>query len=138
MGDESFWTQSLFHAELSNLVSKLSLSSYDVLGQSWGGMMGSTFAGGQPKGLRKLVLSNSPATGEAWDNAYNDYRKELPEEIQDTLEKHENAGTTQSSEYASMMEIFYGKHFCKIIPFPDECQASFDWGAKDNTVTMTM
>jgi L-proline amide hydrolase len=101
-------------------------------------MMGSTFAGGQPKGLRKLVLSNSPATGEAWDIAYNEYRKELPQEIQDTIQRHEDAGTTQSSEYAKTMDIFYQKHFCKIVPFPDECQTSFDWGAKDNTVALTM
>ena len=43
-GDESFWTEELFHNELNNLVEKLGLleseKGYDVLGHSWGGMMG--------------------------------------------------------------------------------------------------
>ncbi|KUJ13707.1 proline iminopeptidase [Mollisia scopiformis] len=137
MGDESFWTESLFHAELTNLISKLSLHSYDVLGHSWGGMMASTFAGSQPKGLRKLILSNTTATGDAWDEAYAEYRRKMPQDIQETMKKHEDDGTTHSVEYKEMMDVFNEKHFCKKLPFPD-FQTSLEWKAKDMTVSLTM
>lgn len=138
MGDETFWTESLFHSELSNLISQLSLSSYDILGHSWGGMMASTFAAARPQGLRKLVLSNVAATSDAWDNAYDEYRRELPREIQDTMKTHEDAGTTASLEYQEVIGIFNKKHFCSIVPNPEEFQASLDWRAKEQTVTLTM
>ncbi len=42
------------------MVEKLGVAEkgYDVIGHSWGGMFGSTWAGTRPKGLRKC---NSPA-----------------------------------------------------------------------------
>ena len=93
-GDESFWVEKLFIDELLNLIKSLGLdeSGYDVLGHSWGGMMGSTFAGLRPKGMRKLVLSHAPADLAAWEKAYGEYRKAMPQEVQDTLKKHEDAG----------------------------------------------
>lgn len=100
--------------------------------------MGSTFAGNQPEGLRRLVLSNAPATFKGYEDAYNEYRKDLPQEVQDTLSKHEEAGTLLDPEYAQMMAVFNKKHFCTISPYPLHCQMSFEWEAKDNTVGMTM
>ncbi len=43
-GDEAFWTVELFIEELDNLVDYLGLRTrgYDVLGQSWGGMLGTS------------------------------------------------------------------------------------------------
>ncbi|HTB08663.1 MAG TPA: alpha/beta fold hydrolase, partial [Acidimicrobiales bacterium] len=51
-----FWTVDLFLDELNNLLEALGVrSSYDLLGQSWGGMLGAEHAIRQPEGLRKLV-----------------------------------------------------------------------------------
>lgn len=62
----------------------------------------------------------------------------MPQEVQDTLQKHEAAGTTESKEYEEMMLIFFKKHMMRIIPFPEDFQTSFTWGEKDTTVTLTM
>ena len=62
-GTEEFWTVQLFLDELSSLLAHLGIAdNYDVLGQSWGGMLGAEHAITRPKGLRKLILSNSPAS----------------------------------------------------------------------------
>ncbi len=50
-------------------------------------MVGSTFAATHPKGLRKLILSNAPADLPAWIRAYNEYRKELPKDVQEIIQK---------------------------------------------------
>ena len=50
-GDGEFWTVSLFLAELDNLLQHLGIQDdYDLLGQSWGGMLGACHAIKQPKG----------------------------------------------------------------------------------------
>jgi proline-specific peptidase len=141
MGDEEFWTEDLFHRELSNLLNKLGLdeSGYDLVGHSWGGMMASTFAGQQPKGLHRLILSNSPASLPPWINAYLDYRKRLPQEIQDAMQKHEDAGTEDSEEYQGiMLNEFFKRHMCSVTPWPEEFARSFEWAGKDRTVDLTM
>lgn len=58
----SLWTEDIFFAQLHQLLSHLNISTYDILGSSWGGMLGSAFAATKPPGLRKLVLSNSAAS----------------------------------------------------------------------------
>ena len=62
----------------------------------------------------------------------------MPQEIQDTLQKHEDAGTTKSNEYEEMMMLFYEKHMMRIVPFPKDFQTSFEWSEKDMTVVLTM
>ncbi|KAG0651859.1 L-amino acid amidase [Hyphodiscus hymeniophilus] len=140
-GDEDFWTEELFHLELSNLMSALGLdeSGYDLVGHSWGGMMGSTFAAKNPKGLRKLVLSNAPATMQSWIDAYNLYRSQLPQELQDALKRCEDSGTEQGDEYQGiMMNEFYKRHMMSLTPWPEEFLKAFEWAGKDDTVTSTM
>lgn len=62
MGDESFWTIDLFLSELDNLLAHLKIEEYDLLGQSWGGILANEHAAHQPKGLKKLILANTPAS----------------------------------------------------------------------------
>ena len=141
-GDEVFWTEQLFIDELFNLITKLGLDegqkSYDVLGHSWGGMMGSTFAGLRPRGLRRLILSHAPADLDMWTRAYLDYRRAMPQEVQDTMQKHEEAGTIKDPEYEAAMMEFLKKHCCIVDPFPEEFTTSFNWVEEDDTVAFTM
>jgi L-proline amide hydrolase len=61
----------------------------------------------------------------------------LPPEVQDALERHEAAGTTDSPEYEQAVMRFYERHLCRI-PFPDALQRTFDQLAEDPTVYHTM
>jgi L-proline amide hydrolase len=133
-----FWTVELFRRELSNLVEQLGIAaSYHVLGQSWGGMLGMEHALEHPTGLRSLVVANSPASLELWVSEANRLRGLLPPEVQDALERHEAAGTTDSPEYEQAVMRFYERHLCRI-PFPDALQRTFDQLAEDPTVYHTM
>lgn len=58
-----FWTEQLFLDELDNLLRHLGIQDdYILLGQSWGGMLSARHASKQPKGLKKLIISESPAS----------------------------------------------------------------------------
>jgi L-proline amide hydrolase len=133
-----FWTVDLFCRELIALVAHLGISErYHVLGQSWGGMLGMEHAVANPSGLRSLVVANSPASMELWVSEANRLRTLLPPEVQDTLTRHEEAGTTDSEEYEAAVMVFYERHLCRI-PFPDGLQRTFAQLAEDPTVYHTM
>ena len=134
-----FWTPRLFLDELENLLRHLKIADrYHVLGQSWGGMLGAEYAVTQPKGLRALVIANSPASMELWVREANRLREALPPEVQATLLKHELAGTTDHPEYKRAVRVFYDRHVCRITPWPDEVARTFKAIDDDPTVYMTM
>ena len=138
-GDGSFWTVDLFNDELNRLTAHLGIADrYDVLGQSWGGMLGAEHAVRQPKSLRRLVIANSPASLKTWVEEANRLRRDLPQDVQDTLTRHEEAGTIDSDEYQQASAAFYAQHVCRIVPMPPEVQRTFDAIAADPTVYHTM
>ncbi|KAJ7649294.1 proline-specific peptidase [Mycena rosella] len=139
MGDVSFWTEQLFLDELDNLLRHLGIQDdYDLLGHSWGGMLGSRHAVAQPEGLKHLVLSSSPADMGLWIKAQNGLRTKLSQDVQDTLDKHERDGTTESAEYQAAVSVFYARYLCRIDPMPEPLVEGLGWIEKDPTVYLTM
>lgn len=138
-GDTTFWTFALHIAELENLKSHLKIQDFYLLGQSCGGMEAVEYAvDHQPKGLKKLIISNSPAAMPTWSKACNGLRAALPQDVQDALDKHEKEGTTASKEYEEATIAFYRRHLCRVDPFPPEIEASLAGVAADPTVYNTM
>jgi hypothetical protein len=88
--------------------------------------------------LRTGVAHNSPASIPLWINEANRLRRLLPKQVQETLARHEDAGTTDSEEYQQAMMCFYERHLCRIVPFPDELQRTFAQLEEDPTVYHTM
>jgi L-proline amide hydrolase len=134
-----FWTVELFCRELEALIEHLGIGErYHVLGQSWGGMLGMEHAVMRPPGLRSLVVANSPASMALWIAEANRLRAQLPPDVEETLTRHENDETTDSPEYQQAMMVFYERHLCRIVPFPEELQRTFDRLEEDPTVYQTM
>ena len=114
-----FWTVDLFVRELHNLVDALGIrDGYHVLGQSWGGFLAQEYALTQPRGLRSLVLADTAASFPDFVSEANRLRAELPPEIEATLRRHEDAGTTDDAEYADACMVFYKRHVCRLAPWP--------------------
>ncbi len=83
MGNTSFWTEKLFIAQLEGLLNHLGIRhNFDLLGHSWGGMLGARYATSHPPGLKNLVLSSAPASMELWMEAANKLRAQLPQDVQ--------------------------------------------------------
>ena len=134
-----FWTPALFLDELDTLLRHLGIQNrYAFLGQSWGGMLGAEHAVRRPKGLKALVIANSPANMHTWVAEANRLREELPQEVQDTLLKHERAGTITDPEYIAASRVFYDRHVCRVVPWPEEVARTFATMDEDNTVYRNM
>ncbi|TCL68407.1 tricorn interacting aminopeptidase F1 [Rhizobium sp. BK251] len=137
--EPDFWTPALFLAELDALLTHLGIQDrYAFLGQSWGGMLGAEHAVRQPKGLKALVIANSPANMYTWVAEANRLRDELPLEVQDTLLRHEDAGTITDPEYIAASRVFYDRHVCRVAPWPPEVARTFAIMDEDNTVYRNM
>ena len=137
--DADFWSVDLFIAELENLVDHLGIrDGFHVLGQSWGGMLGAEYAVRRPSGLRSLVIANSPASMRLWVSEANRLRRDLPPEVEATLQRHEAAGTTHSKAYEAAVEVFNARHVCRVQPMPDAVKRTFDAIAANPTVYHTM
>lgn len=96
---ERFWREEVFMDQLDSLVRFLGLEKqgesggeekekegegggYDVLGHSWGGMLVMRWvARRQPRGLKKLVVSDSPASMKLFVEGALELRKGLPEDV---------------------------------------------------------
>jgi L-proline amide hydrolase len=134
-----FWTVQLFLDELDAVLLHLGIAErYAVLGQSWGGMLAAEHAVRQPDGLRSLVIADSPASMELWVSEADRLRRDLPPDVQATLTRHEDAGTTDDPEYIQAQQHFYDRHVCRIVPNPPEVAASFAAIEADPTVYRTM
>ncbi|WP_239678205.1 proline iminopeptidase-family hydrolase [Natronosporangium hydrolyticum] len=134
-----FWTVELFLAELDNLLQQLGVDSdYVLFGQSWGGMLAAAHAAGRPAGLRGLVIANAPASYSLWLREAERLRAALPPGVNETLRRHEVAGTTDSAEYFTAMRVFYDRHVCRIDPWPRDYYASFMEIYNNPTVYFTM
>nr|BAO66540.1 putative proline iminopeptidase [Streptomyces sp. MJ635-86F5] len=134
-----FWTVQLFLDELDNLLRSLRIADdYVLFGHSWGGILAAKHASAVPPGLRGLVIADAPASYPLWRSEMDRLRAELPPGVDDTLRKHEAAGTTGSREYVEAMSVFYRKHVCRLNPWPREFTAMLMEIQNDPTVYFTM
>jgi L-proline amide hydrolase len=100
-------------------------------------MLAAEHAVTRPAGLRSVVIADSPASMELWLAAANRLREQLPADVQATLLRHEEAGTTDSEEYVAATRVFYDRHVCRI-PWPEEVARTFAAMDEDPTVYHTM
>ncbi|KAJ1684765.1 hypothetical protein LUZ63_020036 [Rhynchospora breviuscula] len=134
-----FWDVGLFVEELRTVVDALGIADrFHLLGQSWGGMLAPEVVLADPSGVASLTICDSPASMELWLQAANRLRQELPDDVQAALTRHEQAGTTDTPEYAAAMQVFYDRHVCRVVPNPPEVSASFEQIEAEPTVYHTM
>ncbi|KIW93026.1 uncharacterized protein Z519_06875 [Cladophialophora bantiana CBS 173.52] len=134
--DTDFWVPELFVAELDNLLEHLGISEFDLLGQSW--TRGSMFAIRGSLGLKRLIISNSPASMKLWGEACNKWRSQLPRDVDSALTRHEENQTYDDPEYKSAVEEFYKRHVCRVYPFPQDLLDTLANVEVDDTVYYTM
>jgi proline-specific peptidases, Bacillus coagulans-type subfamily len=123
--DPAMWTPELFVEEVGVVREAWGSSASTSSGTPWGGMLGMQYAATQPDGLVSLIVESSPPSVPAWMGELAKLRAELPPEVEATLQRHEEAGTTNSEEYQQAEMEFYKRHLCRVDPWPDWLNESF-------------
>jgi len=136
--DPTLWTINLFLEELSIIYKTLDLKRVHILGHSWGGMLAMEYALTQPKGLASLILADTTASTPQWIAETNRLVSELPSEVQQTIQRHQSQGTTDSPEYQEACRVFSRHHASgHINPRPEWVKKAFE-KLEDNEVYLTM
>lgn len=134
-----FWTVGLFLEQLESLLLGLGIADdYALFGHSWGGLLATEHAYHRPEGLRGLVIANAPASYPLWLREMHRLRGLLPPGVNETLLRHEAAGTTDSAEYQAAMMPFYERHVCRVKPWPRDLVASTMELSENSTVYSIM
>jgi proline iminopeptidase len=144
--DTALWTIERFVDELHRVRTELGLEKVHILGQSWGTALAVDYLlEKHPEGVVSLVLSGPLLSTSRWIQDQNDYIAELPPETRDIILECESSGDFNSSRYQEAMMTYYGKHVCRIDPWPECLNRSFEklnfsiyeymWGPSEFTVT---
>ena len=148
-GDPANWRIERFVAEVDAVRKALGLEHVVVIGNSWGGTVAAEYAITRPAGLAGVVLSSPLINTHRWIADNTAYREALPAETRAALDQHEAAGTTDSAAYQDAAMVFNRRHACRMDPWPEDVQRSFDdeanldcygsmWGPSELTATGTL
>ncbi|KAI1345945.1 Alpha/Beta hydrolase protein [Xylaria sp. FL0043] len=138
MGDEQFWTFDLFIRELDNIIDHLNLreKGFHLIGQSFGGMLAGAYAARQPVGLKKMVLSSSPASMPLYKESCKRRLAELPPQVRELLESTEVDHSSQ--EFKDAADVFMKTFVCRLDPIPEPVQRAWRNLKEDPSAYSTM
>lgn len=124
--DPSLWTIERAVEEVGIVRHELGLDKVHLWGQSFGGLFAIEYALTQPQGLVSLILASSTSSIPLWIAEANRLREALPSEVQETLVRHEQAGTTDDPEYLQATMVFYERYVIRLNPIPEHVQRAMD------------
>ena len=147
--DRTLWRTERFVKELGQVRSALKLNKVSLLGHSWGAaVVASYLAKVNPVGIESVVFAGPYLSSDLWMQDAKILLAELPKDTQETLQRHELAGTTESKEYQDAAEVFYRRfmYHNRKPKFPKACGESkgndeiytMMWGASEFFVTGTL
>lgn len=104
--DTALFTVDRAVRELQAVRGSLGLDEVHLYGRSWGAMLLQAYMGTDPSGVRSLTLSSPLVTTAQWERDADSLLKTLPDTIQEIIDLHEAAHTTNSPEYAAAAAAF--------------------------------
>jgi proline-specific peptidase len=123
--DESLWTVERHVQEVDAVRSALGLERHHMFGNSWGGMLGMQYAIDRRPPLVSLTISNSPASIPRFIQETAALKAKLPEDVQRTIDWHEERGFYACPEYQGAIAVWFQTHICRMQPWPEGLERSF-------------
>ncbi|KAM0513928.1 hypothetical protein ACHAPE_007283 [Trichoderma viride] len=139
--DTALWTPKLFVDELENLLKELGMTTFDLYGHSWGALLAAQVAITEAPfvgHLRRLILASGLSCSSLWEKAQRTLLKQMPQSVQDAIEKGEREEDYQSEAYQNAIGEYYNQHVCRTSPWPEALNDAFAEAGKDDTVYFTM
>ena len=125
--DDSLWVLDTFVDELANVRRHLGLGRIHLLGHSWGGWLAleSTLRPAGQEGLLSLILASTCPSLPRFAIVTAALKALLPRDVQDALDRHEAAGTTDSEEYQAASFAYVARYVYRRQPIPDNVMTAF-------------
>jgi len=134
--------------EIEAIRAQLGLDKVHLMGWSWGGAVAAEYVlEGKREGLGAVIMSGPLLSTPAWINDAAALLATMPEDLQDVIRQHEEAGTYDDPQYVAATDSFYARFMDPIgyDPIP-ECggvSGNMDvyttmWGPTEFTATGTL
>jgi proline iminopeptidase len=117
--DPSLWTLDRFVAELETVRAALELDEVDLLGQSWGGVLGLEYLLRHPERVRTFVAADTAFDIDGMQRGFDRTKQALGTETITMMARHETAGTTDHPEYQAAVTLLMYRHVCRLYPWPE-------------------
>ena len=108
------WQVKTFVEELKEIIKKLNLKEYHLLGHSWGAALAVSFISTTPNGLRAIILADPYLSTPIWIKDAKKLIKKLSKKMQKAI----NKGETDSPEYKSASDEYYKRFVRRMNPVP--------------------
>jgi proline-specific peptidase len=135
--DPALWVMDTFVDEVGKVRAALGLDRVHLLGHSWGGMLAMEYALGRPPGIASLVLASTCSSVPAFALETRRLKESLPADVQQTIDEHEAAGTTDDDAYREATMVYLTRWLCRLdLPWPDHVMRSMNTLSEDVYTTM--
>lgn len=136
--DSSLWTVDRFVDELEQVRKALGLNkdNFYLLGNSWGGILGMSYALKYQDNLKALIVSNMMASCPDYGEYAKVLEKEMDPKVLDTILSIEAKKDYENPKYMELLiPNWYHKHICRLEEWPDPVVRSIN---HVNSVIYTM
>jgi len=123
--DKTLYNLESFREHVEDVRQELNLGKVCLLGQSMGGTLCFEYALKYPENIEKLIISNSGASIPDVVRHMQRLKKQLPQDVYETLEKYEKTEDYSNPEYHKAVMVMYRRHLCRADPYPKELEDSF-------------
>lgn len=149
ISDTNLLTPEHYASELKALMDALPYNSYFLLGQSWGGALVAQYLlDYQLGGVDAVIFSAPLLSTPRWEADQQYWLSLLPQDMQDAVNEAEATGNYQNQEYIDAMNTYYALHLCRLDPWPNYLNQSFNslnitiynymWGNSEFSVNGTL
>ncbi|MFA4921854.1 MAG: proline iminopeptidase-family hydrolase [Candidatus Neomarinimicrobiota bacterium] len=146
--DTTLWQIERFVEELHTVRKALKLKKVHILGQSWGTMLAVEYFLTEPDGVQSMMMNGPYLSTARFVADCRAYVENLPDEHRRAILKGETEKVYDSPEYQTALMYFYHQHVCRMDPWPDCFNRSFEkfgfgvyqymWGPSEFTQTGTL
>jgi len=104
--DMSLWRIDRFVEELVQVREALKLDEIHILGHSWGTTLAAAYCLTKPSGVKSVVFSSPCLSAPLWEQDQKHNLKQLPIEVQETIKRCEENGTTDTEKFEAAIKVF--------------------------------
>jgi proline iminopeptidase len=123
--DRALWRIDRFVRELAQVRQALGLERIHLFGHSWGAMLAVDYLLSGASAA-SLILASPALSIPRWMADAAQLRKTLPADVQETLARHEAAGTTDTLRYRGATMQYYHRYLCRMDPWPEPMNRSHE------------
>lgn len=124
--DSSLWQLSRFVEEVEVVRHSLNLGRINVLGQSWGGVLGLEYCFQFPQNSVSFIAADTAFDLPRMQRGFERKKLALGEETFTMMALREAEGTTEHPEYQAAVTLLMHRHMCRTEKWPEAVSFSLD------------